>query len=237
MMDNSLNVRQSMDADMEKLKNNLLRLANLADDALRKAVWALQKQDVSLAKEVLDNDDELDNLTARIDEDTLNFTARYQPMAKDLRTISTIQHMAVDLERIGDHGTGIAKFALRLAGQSLIKPLIDIPRMQKITSEMLDGVLKAFMHGDVEAAEKVCRLDDDIDDLEKQIFNEMLLLMMENPRIIEQATALFSIARALERSADHVTNLAERVIYMETGKVVKASHFRRPKETGPEGHS
>jgi phosphate transport system protein len=107
--------------------------------------------------------------------------------------------------------------------------------MQKIISEMLDGVLKAFMHGDVAAAEIVCRLDDDVDDLEKQIFNEMLLLMMENPRIIEQATALFSIARALERSADHVTNLAERVIYMETGKVVKASHFRRPKETGPEG--
>ncbi len=230
MTDRSLNVRHSMDADMEKLKNSFLKLANLADDALRKSIWALQKQDVSLAREVLDNDDQLDSLTTRIDEETLNFTARFQPMAKDLRTISAIQHMAVDLERIGDHATTISKFTLRLADQAYIKPLLDIPRMQKITSEMLDGVLKAFMHGDAEQAQAICALDDEVDDLEKQIFNEMLLLMMENPRIIEQATAIFSISRTLERCADHVTNMAERVIYMETGKVVKASQFRRPKE-------
>lgn len=229
-MDHSLNIRQSMDTDMDKLKKDLLQLANLADDALRKALWSLQKQDEALARDILEGDDELDDLTARIDEDTLNFTARYQPMAKDLRTISAIQHMAVDLERIGDHAAGIAKFTLRLSGQRYIKPLLDIPRMQKITSEMLDDVLKSFMRGDTLRAEEVCRRDDEIDDLEKQIFNEMLLLMMENPRIIEQATALFSIARALERSADHVTNMAERVIYMETGKVVRASRFRRPRE-------
>ena len=231
MTDNALNVRYSMDADMEKMKNSFLKLANLADDALRKAIWSMQKQDVSLAKEVIDNDDQLDALTAAIDEATLNFTARFQPMAKDLRTISAIQHMAVDLERIGDHATTISKLAIKLSEQAYIKPLLDIQRMQHITSEMLDGVLKAFMHGDVEQAKEICRLDDDVDDLERQIFNEMLLLMMENPRVIEQATALFTVSRTLERCADHVTNMAERVIYMETGKVVKASQFRRPKET------
>lgn len=226
-----LNVRQTIDAELEDLRRSLLSLAGQAGQAVKNGLWALRNQDRILAREVIDGDDLLDRQTLEIDEKCLLFIARFQPMAQDLRTVSAISHMAVDLERIGDLGVNVAKFAVKLAGKPFVKPLIDLPRMGELFQEMLDGTMRAFINGDVDEAKGACALDDSIDDLERQIFREMLLMMMENPRIIEEGTALITVARTLERAADHVTNLAERVLYAITGEVASASSFRRPKGT------
>ena len=225
-----LNVRKTQDEALDRIREQLLKLGNLAQDAIRKAVWALEKQDEALSREVLNGDDVLDELASGIEEGCLLFTARYQPVAQDLRTISAINRMAVDLERIGDLGVSIAKITRFFFGKTLIKPLIDIPRMAAIVEEMIDGTMRAFINRDAEEAKKVCALDDLLDDLDRQIFNELLLLMIENPRVIEQATQLVLVSRALERAGDHTTNLAEKTIYMVTGKNVKASEFRRKRE-------
>lgn len=227
---NNVNVRQTIDAELEGLRRSLLNLANLAGEAVKKALWALREQDKALAREVIDADDDLDRRALRIDEDCLRFIARFQPVAQDLRTVSAISHMAIDLERIGDLGVNVAKSAVRLADRPFVKPLIDIPRMGEILQEMIDAAMRAFINGDAEEAKRACAMDDTIDDLERQVFREMLLMMMEKPRIIEDGTALITVARTLERAADHVTNLAERVLYVITGKVASASQFRRPKE-------
>ncbi|MDD4365701.1 MAG: phosphate signaling complex protein PhoU [Synergistales bacterium] len=227
---NNVNVRQTIDAELEGLRRNLLNLANLAGEAVKKALWALREQDKALAREVIGADDDLDRRALRIDEDCLRFIARFQPVAQDLRTVSAISHMAIDLERIGDLGVNVAKSAVRLADRPFVKPLIDIPRMGEILQEMIDAAMRAFINGDAEEAQRACAMDDTIDDLERQVFREMLLMMMEKPRIIEDGTALITVARTLERAADHVTNLAERVLYVITGKVASASQFRRPKE-------
>jgi phosphate transport system protein len=217
-----LNVRKTQDEALDRIREQLLKLGNLAQDAIRKAVWALEKQDEALSREVLEGDDVLDELASGIEEGCLLFTARYQPVAQDLRTI--------DLERIGDLGVSIAKITRFFFGKTLIKPLIDIPRMAAIVEEMIDGTMRAFVNRDAEEAKRVCGMDDMLDDLDRQIFNELLLLMIENPRVIEQATQLVLVSRALERAGDHTTNLAEKTIYMVTGKNVKASEFRRKRE-------
>jgi phosphate transport system protein len=225
-----LNVRKTQDEALDRIREQLFQLGNLAQDAIRKAVWALEKQDETLSREVLEGDDVLDELASSIEEGCLLFTARYQPVAQDLRTISAINRMAIDLERIGDLGVSIAKITRFFFGKTLIKPLIDIPRMAGIVEEMIDGTLRAFLNRDAEEAKRVCAMDDMLDDLDRQIFNELLLLMIENPRVIEQATQLVLVSRALERAGDHTTNLAEKTIYMITGKHVKAREFRRKRE-------
>lgn len=226
----NLTGRKEFDESLQKIEQNLLKLGALAEDAISNSIWALQKQDDALALQVIEGDDILDGLTQEINEQALMMIARYQPVALDLRTISSILHMATDIERIGDLGSGVAKVARKISHEPLIKPLIDIPRMGELIREMTDLALKAFMKRDVSLAHKVCAMDDEIDDLDRQIFRELLMLMMQNPRNIEQATHLILISRNLERAGDHVTNLCEHTVYMTTGKFVKAGDYRRPHE-------
>jgi phosphate transport system protein len=225
----NLTGRKEFDECLQKLEQDLLKLGALAEDAISNSIWALQKQDDVLALQVIDGDDILDGLTQEIKEQAM-MIARYQPVALDLMTISSILHMATDIERIGDLGSGVAKVARKISHEPLIKPLIDIPRMGELIREMTDLALKAFMKRDVSLAHKVCAMDDEIDDLDRQIFRELLMLMMQNPRNIEQATHLILISRNLERAGDHVTNLCEHTVYMTTGKFVKAGDYRRPHE-------
>jgi len=229
-MMSKLTGRKEFDEDLLKIEQNLLKLGSLAEDAISNSIWALQKQDDLLALQVIEGDDVLDILTQEINEQALRIIARYQPVALDLRTISSILHMATDLERIGDLGTGVAKVACKVSSEPLIKPLIDIPRMGERIREMIDSALKAFMKRDVDLARQVCAMDDEVDDLDRQIFRELLMLMMQNPRNIEQATHLVLISRNLERAGDHVTNLCEHIVYMTTGSFVKAGDYRRPHE-------
>ena len=230
---NGINVRRAFDQELKVLETDLLRLGTLAEDAVSRGVWALKEQDTELAREVVAGDDRLDDLTVKIESGALQIIARYQPVALDLRTISAILFMAVDLERIGDHGVTVAKSALRLAEEGLVKPFIDIPAMATHLKKMVDISLGAFLDRDTQAAREVCRMDDYMDDLDYQIFRELLVLMMGDPRMIRPATELIAVSRTLERAGDHATNLAERIIYMVSGKVERASQHRRPKSKEP----
>lgn len=228
--------RKQLEADLTELKRMVLRLGKMAEESIGKAIWALKNQDAELARTVLAKDDDIDDLAEALDNACMHFAARFQPLGEDLRAVTSIMHMAVDLERIGDYGGNIAKVAVELADKELIKPLIDIPRMLDVLSAMMSKALVAFDTDNAEMAKEVFAMDDLMDDLEKQIMRELLILMMERPQRIEQATQLLNVARTLERGGDHVTNVAERVIYILTGKTVKASAFRRPRPATPYAH-
>lgn len=228
MMD--INIREHIDLELKNLEEKLLKLGKLAIDAVSQSVLALKEQDVDKAKAVIEGDKNLDDMAEDIDMSCLKFMARFQPLGQDLRTVSAIMHMAVDLERIGDYGASIAKRAIKLSDRPHIKPLLDIPRIESDIRKMVFLALDALMEKDTKKAEDVCRMDDEVDDLERQIFRELLLIMIERPQVIEQATELLLVARTLERAGDHATNLAERVIYMVTGKKISASQIRRPRE-------
>ncbi len=228
MMD-VINTRKRLDEDLSELKRMVFRMAKMAGDSLDKAVWALKNRDVETAKAVLETDDAIDDLEDRIDEACMEFAARYQPLGEDLRTVTSIMHIAVDLERIGDYGGNIAKTAIDLASKTPIKPLIDIPHMVVCIKRMLDVSMTALDTRSSEKAIEVFSMDDEVDDLEKQIMRELFLMVMEKPDRIEQSFQLMNVSRTLERAGDHVTNVAERIAYMYTGRTVKASQHRRKK--------
>jgi phosphate transport system protein len=221
-----INTRKRQDSELAEIKRMLFRLGKIGGNAVVRAVWALEKGDAVTARAIIDGDDALDELTRRIDENCMSFGARYQPLGQDLRAITSIMHMAVDLERVGDYGVNIARASIEMEGRVLIKPLIDVPRMAGILSEMLDKTLTAFDICDAEMAENVFTMDEQIDELERQIVRELFTMVMERVDRLEQAFLLMGVARTLERAGDHVTNIAERAIYMCTGKTVRASNYK-----------
>lgn len=224
-----LSARKQLDADLTELKRLILRLGKMSGDAINKAVWSLEKSDIATAHSVIDGDDGLDELTERIEENCMSFAARYQPLGQDLRTVISIMHIATNLERIGDYGVNIARAAVALEGKQLIKPLIDIPRMAVILSEMMNRALTSFDICDYEMGTKVFSMDEQVDALEKQVMRELFTMVMERTERLEQAFLLINVARTLERAGDHLTNIAERVVYMCTGKTAKASSYKTPR--------
>ena len=228
----TISIRKQEDADLAEIKRMLIRLGKMSENAVVRGVWALKNSDAEAARSVIDGDDALDDLTERIYGSCMSFNARYQRLGQDLRTIVSTMHMAVDLERIGDYGVNIARAAIELERKPLIKPLIDVPRMAGILSEMLGKALSAFDVEDVETVKAVFTLDDQIDALEKQVVRELFTMVMERVDRLEQAFLLMGVARTLERAGDHATNIAERVIYMCTGKTAKASDYKNPRGGG-----
>ena len=187
--------------------------------AIRNSVEALQKRDINASKEIVKNDLLINKKRFDIEEQCIALIATQQPMAVDLRTLTSILSIVTDLERMGDHAEGIAKINILMGDAPLIKPLIDIPRMADIGLSMLNTCLKAFVDRDTEMARRLCNEDDQVDALHDQIYRELLVLMMENPRTIHMATYLTWISHNLERIADRVTNIAERIVFMVTGKM------------------
>ena len=173
---NTINTRKRIEEDLSLLKNMIYRMSGLASESLEKAVWALKNQDAEMAQKVIADGDVIDELEEKLDAACLEFAARYQPLGEDLRVVVSIMHIAVDLERIGDYGENIAKVTLSLSRMPQLKPLIDIPRMVEIIKEMLRLSMSAVDNHDGEAALKVFPMDDEVDDLEKQIMRELLLL-------------------------------------------------------------
>ena len=226
----TLNTRKRIEDDLSELKRMIFRMGRMAGESLEKAVWALKNRDAETARTVLDSDDMIDDLEDKIDSACMEFAARYQPLGEDLRVVTSIMHMAVDLERIGDYGGNIAKVAIELASSEPIKPLIDIPRMVEKINRMMDISLRAIDTHSPETAMTVFPIDDEVDDLEKQIMRELFLMVMEKPERLEQSFMLLNVSRTLERAGDHVTNIAERIAYMYTGKTIKASQYRRKRE-------
>lgn len=216
-----MKTRQSYIEELEELKGSITHMGKTASDAICRAMEAVSAQDALLARRVIEDDDVIDEMEVAVEDSCLSLIARQQPMASDLRIIGTGMKIATDLERIGDAATDIARIALRLANEPLIKPLVDLPRMAQMAEKMLEESLRAYRTRDVALAEKVCQDDDAVDDLYHQIFRELLTYMMERPATISQATDLIFIARHLERVADHATNIGEWVIYLATAKRVR----------------
>lgn len=213
-------VRHFFEEQIRELLEDLLEMGQMVTDSIQNSVQALSQQDVELARHVVDYDDEVNAIQQEIDEKCLVLLATQQPMASDLRAILAISNIAAELERIGDYAEGIARLAIKLSDRPLLKPLIDIPRMAEVGQRMLTTALEAFARQDVAAAETVGKDDDEVDALYDQVYRELLVYMMEDPRTITQATYLLWVAHNLERIGDRTTNIAERVVFLNSGKIV-----------------
>lgn len=213
-------VRQVFQEQIRELLEDLLEMGRMVADSIDRSIESLTRQDEDLARQVIEFDDEINSLQHDIDEKCLVLIATQQPMASDLRAILAVSNIAAELERIGDYTEGVARLAIKLAGQPFIKPLIDIPRMAEEGRWMLLTSLEAFARQDIESARQIGVADDTVDALYDQIFRELLVIMMEDPKTITQATYLLWVAHNLERIADRTTNIAERVIFMDSGRIV-----------------
>ncbi|TCL70098.1 PhoU-like phosphate uptake regulator [Hydrogenispora ethanolica] len=212
--------REGFDKALSELQQEMLRMGSMVEEAIHLAVESLAKQDLNLAQTIVDGDDRIDNLSQQVEDDCIRLIALQQPLARDLRVVTTVLKTATDLERIADHATNIAEITPRIAGEPLIKPLIDIPRMASLVEAMVQDSLKAFVDRDVELAKRTCLRDDEVDQLYENLFNELtgyVLAGGENHRVVQALNLLFA-ARYLERVGDHATNIGERVIYLVTGR-------------------
>ncbi len=214
-------LRVHFQAQISNLQRDVLKLGSFVEAMVAESMRALVNQDNKLADEVIRKDDIADDLDLAIEQTAMRLLALQQPMAKDLRLIGTALKMIADLERIGDYAVDIARTAKVLSTEPFFKPLEDIPRMAELTELMIRDVLKAFVQGDVELAKKVCQEDDQVDKLWYSLLDELMDFMRKDPALVKQATYLLLVARYLERIADHATNVAERVYYIETGELIQ----------------
>ena len=214
-------MQRQIDLELAQLKNALLRMGSLAEQAIGLAVKALVSRDAGMAGQVVGSDEAINRLEVEIDELCLRTMARYQPEARDLRFLAMALKINNDLERMGDQAVNIAERTSDLLKEPLLKPLINIPRMADIVQRMVHDSLDAFVRQDVELARQVCRQDDEVDRYDDQLFRELLTYMMEDPKAITRAVNLILISRHLERIADHATNIAEDVVYLVQGKTIK----------------
>jgi phosphate transport system protein len=200
------------------LQQEILKMGGLVEENIARSIDALAKQDLDLADKVFEVEEAIDRLEMQVEETCLRLIATQQPVAEDLRKISAAFKIITDLERMGDYSVDIAKVTKRIGKEPLIKPLIDLPRMALLAQKMVKNALDAYVSEDQELAASVGQADDEVDSLHNQVFRELLVLMMENPRTITQATYLLFVSRSLERIADHATNISERVIYLVSGQ-------------------
>jgi phosphate transport system protein len=207
--------------ELNKLKGNLLQMAGLAERAISNAIEALVKRDTALAEKTIVEDEKINQMEILIDEMCLKLLALHQPMAADLRFITSAMRINTELERIGDQAVNIAERVISLNQEPQLKPYIDIPRMAEITQSMVKEVLDAFVNGDAQRARSVCERDDQVDGLNDQVFRELLTYMMADSKTITRAVHLIIVSRCLERIADHATNIAEGVIFMVKALVIK----------------
>jgi phosphate transport system protein len=191
----------------------------MVESALVESVELLRKQDVNGAERLIAYDQRVNEKRFQIEEEALTLIATQQPMAKDMRTLAGVLEIVTELERMGDYAKGIAKICVLIGHEPLIKPLIDVPLMAEKTRSMLQRALDAFVRQDVELARKIPAQDDEVDDLYNQVYRELLTLIMSNPKNIDQATYLLWVAHNLERTADRVINICERVVFTETGEL------------------
>ncbi|MCW1967162.1 MAG: phosphate signaling complex protein PhoU [Anaerolineae bacterium] len=211
--------RPILDQELNALQDNILRMGSLVESMTEKAVRALKERKIDLAREVRADEKLVDQLRLDIEEAGIQCIATQQPLASDLRKIIAATHMAVELERMADYANGIAKIVIRSIDEPLLKPLIDIPRMQVIVCNMTHRALDAYVKSDVELARDVQTQDEEVDELYKQILRELVSYMSEDARTISRAMNLLFVAHNLERLGDRATNLCERVIYAVTGNL------------------
>ncbi|MFQ5585287.1 MAG: phosphate signaling complex protein PhoU [Thermodesulfobacteriota bacterium] len=212
-------VRERYHEKLQKLEKDTLKMSGMVVEAIEGSVESLKKRDIKASREIIKNDLAINKKRFKIEERCLRLIATQQPMARDLRTIAAILNIITDLERIADHAEGIAKINIMMGKKPPAKPFVDVPRMAEKGVSMLERCLEAFINRDAKTAKAICKEDDDVDALYEQVYRELLLVMIENPKTIEGATHLMWVAHNLERIADRVTNIAERVIFMVTGSM------------------
>jgi phosphate transport system protein len=212
---------RKLEHDLSDLKDRVLRMGSLVEDAIRKSIKALVDRDRELALAVIDGDAVVNTHDVEIEEECIRLLAIWQPTGSNLRFITTAIKIITDLERMGDLAVDICERAIEILDEPQLKPYIDIPRMAEAAQKMLKDSLDAFVAKDADLAMKVCAADDFVDNLNQQILNELLVYMLQDSKNISRAMRLSYVARYLERIGDHATNIAEMVVYMVKGKVIR----------------
>ena len=213
--------QRHFDDELADLKTTLLRMAGLAEDQIDKALTALVTRDSALARQVIERDHQVNTLDVEIDEECIRLLALHQPAARDLRLVTTAMKISTELERISDLAENVSERTIELNEEPQLKPYIDIPLMGKMARTMVKESIDAFVKDDSALARKVLSDDDFVDDLMEQLFRELLSFMLEDTRTISRAIRLSFIAKYLERMADHATNIAELVVYLVEGKIIR----------------
>ena len=211
--------RADFDRDLRMLQDDILMLGSMVEKAIMTSLDSLQRRDLDLSKEIVAGDDLIDNKTFEIEDKCINLIATQQPLAIDLRIIISMLHISQELERMGDYAEGIAKISIAMGDEPPLKKLIDIPRMGQKSSNMVKLSLDSLVNRDLVTAQVVLKDDDEIDALYDQVYRELLTFMIEDPKSIKRGTYLLWVAHDLERIADRATNIAERVIFLVTGRL------------------
>jgi phosphate transport system protein len=214
-----MDIRTTFRKQLQEIQDDILNMGSMVENAINQAITSLKNRDLALAQKIIEDDHRIDKKRYEIEEKCVQLIATQQPMASDLRVILSVFNIASELERMGDHAEGIAKITTMIGDEPPLKPLIDIPRMAQKTASMLKRSLEAFVNRDIETARKISQEDDEIDNLYNQVFRELVSFMIEDPKTITRATRLIWVAHNLERSADRVTNICERIIFIVTGKM------------------
>ena len=214
-----METRTAFHKKLREIQDDVLAMGSMVSKAILRSIEALKNRDLDLASQIIADDKQINQKRYEIEEKCVELIATQQPMASDLRIILAVLNIISEVERIGDYAEGIAKIAVMIGDEPPLKPLIDIPRMAEQTVSMLQRSLDAFVNRDAEAARKISAEDDSIDQLYDQVFRELLTFMAEDPKTITRATRLIWVAHNLERAADRVTNICERVVFVVTGKM------------------
>jgi phosphate transport system protein len=214
-------IRETFERELQRLQDEALVLGSLVEKALTESVEVLKRRDMAGSRRLIAQDRLINEKRFAIENDAMVLIATQQPMAGDLRTIAAVLDITHELERIGDYAKGIAKINLMIGDEPLVKPLVDIPRMAEKARDMLHRALEAFVEQDTALARAIPAEDDEVDNLYNQVYRELITYVLADPRTIEQANYLLWAAHNLERAADRVTNVCERVIFTVTGEMVE----------------
>ncbi len=226
--------RETFEREMQNLEDHVLILGSMVEEALTTSVEYLKRRDFAGSRRLMERDQDINAKRYAIEEQTLTLIALHQPVARDLRTLAAILEIATELERIGDYAKGIAKINLLIGEKPLLKPLVDIPLMAEKARVMLHRALEAFVQQDTDAAQLIPQSDDDVDHLYEQVNRELLTYIMADPTVIEQANYLLWAAHNLERAADRVLNICERILFTATGQLAEFDSELKLHEFGAE---
>jgi phosphate transport system protein len=219
-----MNTRPSFDAALQNLKEKLMQMVSLSQEALNTAIEALQQQNLEKADEIIANDKRINQMEKEINELAITMILRQQPVASDLRRLIVALKISSDIERIGDIAVNIAKSVKFIGKEPHVKPIVHIPEMANIVQQMLHDALHAFNNEDIQEAQRIAQIDDRVDELQGQIIQELIELMSQKPEATQQITQLSFITRNLERAGDHITNIAENIFYIVKGERIDLNY-------------
>lgn len=214
-------LRKTFEGEIQQVKDDVLLLGSMVEQAILDSVEALKKRDIKESEKIFEEDKQINKKRFEIENKLMILIATQQPMAHDLRLLASTMEIISELERMGDYAKGIANINIRMGDAPLLKPLIDVPRMAQIGADMLHRALTAFVNEDVETAKKIPVEDDEVDALYNQVYHELMMYVIQDPKTIERANWLLWVAHNLERVADRVTNICERTVFIATGEMAE----------------